>query len=96
MNLTVQIQCSCCAHRSRKYRIDKYNFDDMPDKFVDAGWDSFGSAFYCPKCVKTWEQRNGKNRPLWGEEHTRERVYQVMVGDLLDVIHYLEKGEWDT
>lgn len=95
MNLNVQIMCSSCGHRSRKYRIDKYSHTEPADEIVKAGWNSFGDAFYCPKCVKTWEERNGKDRPLWGKAHTRERVYQVIVGDLLDAIHYLEKGEWD-
>jgi len=95
MNLTVQIMCSACGHRSRKYKVDKYSRKEPADEIVKAGWNSFGDAFYCPKCVKTWENRNGRDRPLWGKAHTRERVYQEIVGDLLDTIHYLEKGEWD-
>lgn len=90
----LQIMCSCCAHRSRKFKYDRYARTEPAEEIVKAGWDSFGSAFYCPKCVKTWEQRNGKDRPLWGEDHTKERVYQVMVGELMDYITYLEKGEW--
>lgn len=90
MNLSVQIMCSNCGHRSRKYRIDKYYRTEPAAEIVKAGWDSFGDAFYCLKCVKTWEKRNGKNRPLWGKAHTRERVYQVMVGDLLDAIRCIE------
>lgn len=90
----LQIMCSCCAHRSRKFKYDRYARTEPAEEIVKAGWNSFGSAFYCQKCVKTWEQRNGKDRPLWGEEHTKERVYQVMVGELMDYITYLEKGEW--
>ena len=90
----LQIMCSCGAHRSRKFKYDRYARTEPAEEIVKAGWNSFGSAFYCPKCVKTWEQRNGKDRPLWGEEHTKERVYQVMVGELMDYITYLEKGEW--
>lgn len=95
MNLSVQIMCSNCGHRSRKYRIDKYYRTEPAEEIVKAGWDSFGDAFYCPKCVKTWKKQNGKNRPLWGKSHTRECVYQVMVDDLLDAIRCL-KDERDV
>ena len=90
----LQIMCSRCGHRSRKFKYDRYARTEPAEEIVKAGWGSFGSAFYCPKCVKTWGQRNGKDRPLWGEDHTKERVYQVMVGELMDYITYLEKGEW--
>lgn len=90
----LQIMCSSCGHRSRKFKYDKYRRMEPADEIVKAGWDSYGDAFYCPKCVKTWEQRNWKDRPLWGKDHTKERVYQVMVGELMDYITYLGKGEW--
>lgn len=45
-----QISCSNCGHRSQKLPYDPYR---TPDKITSAGWDSFGSAFYCPKCVKS-------------------------------------------
>ena len=89
----LQIMCSRCAHKSRKFKYDRYSRIEPADEIVKAGWDSFGSAFYCPSCVKTWEKRNGKDRPLWGKQHTKERVYQTMVDELLDQITYLEKGE---
>ena len=95
MKLSVQIQCSNCGHRSRKFGIDEYHYSNVPEEIVEAGWNSFGSAFYCRKCCETWEKRNGKDRPLWGKEHTKERVYQEIVSDLLGTIHYLEKGEYD-
>ena len=60
----LQIMCSSCGHRSRKFKYDKYRRTEPADEIVEAGWNSFGDAFYCPKCVKTWEQRNGKGRPL--------------------------------
>ena len=91
----LQIMCSCCGHRSRKFKYDRFSRTEPAEEIVNAGWDSFGDAFYCPKCVKTWEKRNGENRPLWGKQHTGERVYQVMVNDLLREIEYLQKGEYD-
>lgn len=91
----LQIVCSCCGHRSRKFKYGKFSRTEPAEEMVNAGWDSFGDAFYCPKCVKTWEKRNGKGRPLWGKQHTVERVYQVMVSDLLQKIAYLQSGEYD-
>lgn len=91
----LQIMCSNCGHRSRKFKYDRFSWIDPANEIVKAGWDSFGGAFYCPKCVKTWETRNGKDRPLWGKEHTRERIYQEMVSDLLWEINYLQTGEYD-
>lgn len=80
-----QISCSRCGHRSRKFR---YNTMKTPEEITKAGWNSFGSAFYCPKCAKTWEHRNGKDRPLWGKEYTQRRVLEAMVRDLLEWIEY--------
>ena len=90
----LQIVCSNCGHRSKRFKYDRYSRIEPADEIVKAGWDSFGDAFYCRKCTVTWEKRNGKDRPLWGEAHTRERVYQVMIGDLMDENEYLRKGEW--
>lgn len=36
---------------------------------IRAGWDSYGSALYCPVCTATWNERN-KGRKLAGPEHT--------------------------
>ena len=91
----LQVQCSACGHRSRKFKYDRYRTVEPAEEIVKVGWNSYGDAFYCPKCVKTWEQRNGKDRPLWGKAHTRERVYQEMVSDLLREIEYLQSGEYD-
>ena len=94
--MTIQIMCSNCGHRSRTFRYDQYSRIEPADEYVKAGWNSFGSAFYCPKCVKTWEKRNGKNRPLWGATNTRERVFQKMICECMDRIDYLETGEVAT
>ena len=91
----LQIMCSCCGHRSKQFKYDRYRRIEPADEIVKAGWGSVGSAFYCPKCVKTWEERNGKDRPLWGEQHTKERVYQVMVSDLLREIEHMDGGIYE-
>ena len=44
----MQVQCSKCGHRSRKVKRGYYEAEGI----ADAGWRSYGSALYCPKCVK--------------------------------------------
>ena len=92
----LQIMCSRCGHRSRKFKYDRYARTDAADEIVKAGWNSFGDAFYCKKCSGTWEERNGKDRPLWGADHTKERVHQVMIGELLEWIEYQKTGEFNV
>lgn len=49
---------------------------------MKAGWDSFGDALYCRRCCETWERRNGKDKPLWGREHTKDKINENII-DLL-------------
>ena len=44
----MQVQCSKCGHRSRKVERGYYEAKGI----ADAGWRSYGSALYCPKCTK--------------------------------------------
>lgn len=81
-----QITCSRCGNRSRKFRYEVPHIYYAPEEIVKAGWGSFGSAFYCPKCARTWEKRNGKDRPLWGNDHTIQRCLENMVRELLQEI----------
>lgn len=32
-----------------------------PHEMYSLGYRAIGSALYCPKCVKTWKERNGKD-----------------------------------
>ena len=59
----ITIQCSNCGS-SRTIR----NSMQSAINCVEDGWGSFGSAFYCPDCVKTWDERNDK--PLSGKNYT--------------------------
>lgn len=34
-----------------------------------SGWNSYGSALYCPECSATWDKRN-PGRLMAGEENT--------------------------
>lgn len=65
----VVLQCSCCGKR-HSIEYTAYNVLQT----VRSGWNSFGSALYCPDCVKTWEEYNGKNKPLWGDDHTIKMI----------------------
>lgn len=60
-----EIMCSNCGATGK---ISPW----MPSLFraVDDGWGSYGSALYCPKCTSTWEERNGKDRPMADERNT--------------------------
>lgn len=61
----MQIECSNCGARQRfKYSAENVN------NLIAFGWNSFGNVPYCPKCVETWEERNGKNKTLAGRENT--------------------------
>lgn len=52
----MQIQCSNCGAIQRfKYTVANVN------NLIAFGWNSCGSALYCPECVKTWEERNHEN-----------------------------------
>ena len=71
-----------CGHRSRVYRIDRFSRISAAEEYVKAGWDSFGDALYCRRCCETWERRNGKDKPLWGREHTKDKINENII-DLL-------------
>ena len=88
MNLSLQVSCSRCGHRSRRFAFDEGRrfVQKSQDELIEAGWDTFGDAFYCPKCAKSWEKRNGKDRPLWGEEYTRYKVMVRIIDVLMDEI----------
>ncbi len=60
----MQIQCSNCGAR----QCFKYSAANV-NSLIALGWNSFGSALYCPKCVETWRDRNG-DRELAGRENT--------------------------
>jgi len=92
----LQIQCSSCGRRSRQYGYNHMLniLTKAPEEIIKAGWGSFGDAFYCPQCVKTWEKRNGKDRPLWGDDHTHVRILETMVGQLMQENEML-KGVWE-
>lgn len=58
------IYCSNCG-TNKEFKYTAMNVLSL----VVHGWNSYGSALYCPSCSATWDIRNGK-RPMAGEEHT--------------------------
>lgn len=71
----ITLQCSNCGN-SRNVR----NSMKSAMKCVEDGWGSFGSAFYCPNCVKTWDERN--NKPLSGKNDTFVRIMNKLLEQL--------------
>lgn len=61
----VTLQCSCCGER-RSVVYTAFNAAIM----IKNGWGSYGNALYCPECTRTWEDRNGTNRPMPGKHNT--------------------------
>lgn len=61
----MQIQCSNCG------TIVEFPYlRRVMGKFVREGWNSYGSALYCPECSRTWAQRNSKDKRLAGAKNT--------------------------
>lgn len=81
--ITERLQCSRCGAFSWEVLVDEHSYWRVADKWLAAGWDSFGDALYCPKCVETWEERNGNDRQLWGEDHTRIKIYEQFLDVLI-------------
>ena len=68
----ILIQCSNCGtHREIKYAIGRIV------QAINDGWDSYGNALYCPECSRTWEKRNGKNKPLNGYWNTMRIIDEI-------------------
>ena len=66
----MRIQCSNCgAIKGFTYTATNVN------KAIFEGWGSFGGALYCPKCVKTWGERN--NTKLSSNENTIKLIDEV-------------------
>ena len=67
------LTCSRCGkHRRISDRV--YTHAIMA---VNAGWRSFGTALYCPKCSDTWHERNDK--PLNPKNYALERIVQMQL-----------------
>lgn len=77
----MEIQCSRCGATMSF----AYNAGHVIGA-TRAGWNSYGSALYCPECSATWEERN-KGRPLAGPENTIDVIdgmYAMWYGHGID------------
>jgi hypothetical protein len=63
-----KITCSNCG----KHRRLSFPMEASIYHAIACGWNSFGSALYCPDCVKTWHERN--NKELAGERNTHDVI----------------------
>ena len=70
----VTLQCSCCGKR-RSVVYTAFNLASI----INDGWGSYGSALYCPKCTRTWEDRNGTNRPMPGKFNTLRIIDELYI-----------------
>ena len=70
----VTLQCSCCGER-RSVVYTALNAASI----IKEGWGSYGSALYCPKCTRTWEERNGANRPMPGKFNTLRIIDELYI-----------------
>ena len=71
---TVTLQCSCCGNQ-RSVVYTALNAASI----IKEGWGSYGSALYCPKCTRTWEERNGTNRPMPGKYNTLRMIDELYI-----------------
>ena len=72
MRTGFNIQCSCCGTMQKlDYTVSSASFA------VKNGWNSCGSALYCPVCTKGWTERNS-DRPMGGDENTLKIIIEKM------------------
>lgn len=64
MKVKTDIQCSNCGKRE-----EIENTVDNAVQIIKSGWDSIGSALYCPNCVESIKNRKYGDR-LAGEKNT--------------------------
>lgn len=72
----MEIQCSNCGARQR-FGVKYENVKSL----IALGWNSVGSALYCPECVRTWASRNG-DRQLWGKDNTEKQIMRISLSRL--------------
>lgn len=87
MSHNKRIYCSRCGAKSR-YRScgmtgawDHYN----------AGWRSCGTALYCPKCSRSWHERNDIPLDNFSPFVHISRIMDYQIMDLESDVRYLEE-----
>ncbi len=59
------ISCSNCG---ADYSF-RYSARNVLNVVYNIGWGSYGAVIYCPRCTKTWDERN-EGRPMPGPKNT--------------------------
>lgn len=70
--MLIELQCSNCGRR----------INYKPMLFWKMGW-RFTGVPYCPHCVETWKERNGKE---WNEQYNEEQMKDEFYEYLFDKI----------
>lgn len=70
--MLIELQCSNCGNRETQ----------LPMSFWKMGW-RFTGVPYCPHCVETWKERNGKE---WNEQYDEEQMKDEFYEYLFDKI----------
>lgn len=66
--MLIELQCSNCGNRETQ----------LPMGFWRKGW-RFTGVPYCPHCVETWKERNGKEwNEKYDEEQMKEEFYEYL------------------
>ena len=61
---------------------------------ITSGWNSYGSALYCPDCSSTWDKRN-RGRPMAGVLNTAQLIAERLVESCCGTGESCWTG-WDT
>ena len=74
--MRIELQCSNCGER----------LSLEPTEFWKYGW-RFTGVPYCPHCVKTWKERNGKEyNEQYDEEKMKDEFYECLFDRIDNII----------
>ena len=73
------IQCSACGFTAHPL-VDQHNVYSVAKRLINKGWRTTGVP-YCPKCSRTWSERNRNTLPL-----DDVKAFDVLVCKLIDAL----------
>ena len=74
--MMIELQCSNCGNRVSR----------EPMEFWRDGW-RFTGVPYCPCCIKTWKERNGKEyNEQYDEEKMKDEFYECLFNRIDNII----------
>lgn len=77
IDLSYRLTCSRCGNH-----LQVQISESDADRAIRLGWNSCGSALYCPHCTATWSERNG-DRPMGGKGNTFRVIMGMFLNDLI-------------